>query len=354
MSSKLLRAVLFVCALVAPLSASAKLRVGYVNVPAGVLTGTPQQTLDAALDRIEHCKDCTHDERLRRELAALRTSATVVTVQLRYETGKLKWERMRTKNMRRTDDHRVMLKGLARDVIITWNLAIDAVPGPGDCHQADPVSNLSHELHHAYQLLYAIPIRPADHFPVDPNEADAVSVENIYRRCAGMCQRDHYGFHNVPATTTCPCDPSGNNGPQRCTSPLLICCDNGCIDWRADAGNCGGCHVTCEQGTAPACCNGACADLDNDPRNCGACGNSCDVNSGCCHGTCLDLRSDTGNCGACGRTCGTGEVCGGGNCYCSDCGDPVGDQAAGVCDYCPDRGGGGQLHCCWCGGDGCI
>ncbi|MDB4927814.1 MAG: hypothetical protein JWM10_298, partial [Myxococcaceae bacterium] len=97
------------------------------------------------------------------------------------------------------------------------------------------------------------------------------------------------------------------------------CCNGGCVDIRANTGNCGGCGTTCMLNNAtPACQVGVCAvsacgagfgDCDSAPANgcevdtrtslahCGACGNACPSRAG---------ATPTCAAGACGFTCDAG------------------------------------------------
>ncbi len=56
----------------------------------------------------------------------------------------------------------------------------------------DPTASLLHELVHAVQDCAGL--NPGDH------ELEAVEIENIYRRAAGLCQRTSYGDEPLPAT----------------------------------------------------------------------------------------------------------------------------------------------------------
>lgn len=61
----------------------------------------------------------------------------------------------------------------------------------------DPTASLLHEIVHVVQ----------DCNGLDPaaNEAEAVRIENIYRRARGLCQRTRYGAHALPADSFVPC-----------------------------------------------------------------------------------------------------------------------------------------------------
>ena len=55
----------------------------------------------------------------------------------------------------------------------------------------DPIASLLHELVHAVQDCEGL--NPGEH------ELEAVRVENIYRRAAGLCQRTGYGAMALPS-----------------------------------------------------------------------------------------------------------------------------------------------------------
>ncbi len=88
---------------------------------------------------------------------------------------------------------------------ITWNpeLRNELELGcDGDAHKPvlrDPRASLLHELAHAAQ--------DADGLDATQHEMDAVRIENIYRRAAGICQRAHYGNDALPVSMTKVCNP---------------------------------------------------------------------------------------------------------------------------------------------------
>jgi len=95
---------------------------------------------------------------------------------------------------------------------ITWNpgLATPVEYGcEGDPNKAvlrDATASLLHELAHAAQ--------DCDGLDPTANEFDAVRIENVYRRAAGLCQRTVYGKDPLPpamlrtcTTSSCPCTP---------------------------------------------------------------------------------------------------------------------------------------------------
>lgn len=99
---------------------------------------------------------------------------------------------------------------------ITWNpeLRTELEPGcTGDLSaplERDPTASLLHELAHAAQDCRGL--NPGEH------ELEAVRIENIYRRAAGLCERSGYGDTILPASmvsscavTRCSC--SGDEAP---------------------------------------------------------------------------------------------------------------------------------------------
>ena len=89
----------------------------------------------------------------------------------------------------RTDQH--TLSGT-----ITWNPELRSeIEGHcdgslGEPVRRDPVASLLHELVHAAQDCQGL--NPGEH------ELEAVRIENIYRRAAGLCQRHGYGDELLP------------------------------------------------------------------------------------------------------------------------------------------------------------
>ncbi len=93
---------------------------------------------------------------------------------------------------------------------ITWNLGliseleVGCDDDPDRPVRRDPTASLVHELAHAAQDCQGL--NPGEH------ELEAVRIENIYRRAAGLCQRRGYGDQPLPAamvkvctSTACPC-----------------------------------------------------------------------------------------------------------------------------------------------------
>jgi hypothetical protein len=96
---------------------------------------------------------------------------------------------------------------------ITWNpeLRTDLEPTcAGDRDnpvRRDPIASLLHELVHAAQDC--VGVNPGEH------ELEAVRVENIYRRAAGLCQRTSYGDETLPPDMKRLCGP----GACSCSTP---------------------------------------------------------------------------------------------------------------------------------------
>jgi hypothetical protein len=89
--------------------------------------------------------------------------------------------------------------------IITWNpdLRSELEPGcdgnPFQPVTRDPVASLLHELVHALEDCEGL--EPGEH------ELEAVRIENIYRRAAGLCQRRRYGDEILPPAMSATCPP---------------------------------------------------------------------------------------------------------------------------------------------------
>ena len=102
-------------------------------------------------------------------------------------------------------------------ITITWNPELRSELEPScDGDRAtpvfrDPTASLLHELAHAGQDCAGLD--PSEH------ELEAVQVENVYRRSAGLCQRSRYGDQPLPSTMVkvcradhCPCSAPGDGG----------------------------------------------------------------------------------------------------------------------------------------------
>jgi hypothetical protein len=74
--------------------------------------------------------------------------------------------------------------------------------------QRDPTASLLHELVHAAQDCEGL--NPGEH------ELEAVRIENIYRRAAGLCERSGYGDELLPPSMRASCSPRA----CLCSSPV--------------------------------------------------------------------------------------------------------------------------------------
>jgi hypothetical protein len=88
---------------------------------------------------------------------------------------------------------------------ITWNPDLRSELEPS-CDR-DPTASLLHELVHALDAC--------DGRNPGERELEAVRIENIYRRAAGLCQRTRYGSDPLPASMVRECTP----GRCTCTAP---------------------------------------------------------------------------------------------------------------------------------------
>jgi hypothetical protein len=102
----------------------------------------------------------------------------------------------------------------ASHTTITWNPKLHSQIDQG-CDgdptkpvDRDPTASLLHELVHALQDCRGL--NPGKH------ELDAVRIENIYRRAAGLCQRRSYGDQLLPAEMVKLCDAESCS----CSAPL--------------------------------------------------------------------------------------------------------------------------------------
>lgn len=111
-------------------------------------------------------------------------------------------------------DRPATLFGLTAPRAITWNPALrtevelKCAANPAEPLLRDPTASLLHELVHAAQDCDGL--NPGEH------ELEAVRIENIYRRAAGLCQRTGYGDERLPRSMLASC----NTGPCSCSSPL--------------------------------------------------------------------------------------------------------------------------------------
>jgi len=144
-----------------------------------------------ALQRLRESRDpCGESPEVRRVLARVERCASS-----RYEicTSSTAWRNA----FDRSD-------GAPRRGLITWNpdLHTELEGGcDGDPTRPvtrDPTASLLHELVHALHDCEGL--NPGEH------ELEAVRIENIYRRAAGLCQRSRYGDRFAPEVMK-PCSP---------------------------------------------------------------------------------------------------------------------------------------------------
>ena len=109
--------------------------------------------------------------------------------------------------------------------IIIWNpelrsvLEPACVDDPGGRVLRDPTASLVHELAHAAQDCAGL--NPGEH------ELEAVHLENVYRRAAGLWQRRGYGDEPLPPDMVracmpgrCSCSPPGDVTTSTATEPV--------------------------------------------------------------------------------------------------------------------------------------
>lgn len=108
------------------------------------------------------------------------------------------------------------ISGAVRRGTITWNPELQSdleETCDGDRTRAvrrDPTASLLHELVHAGQECAGL--NPGEH------ELEAVRIENIYRRAAGLCQRTGYGDARLPPEMVRTC----RTGDCPCSAPSLV------------------------------------------------------------------------------------------------------------------------------------
>lgn len=150
--------------------------------------------------------------RIERSVDPCLESAQVINVLATFEHCATTSYQICTSNQidRNVFDRPLGTRGEALPRTITWNPELrseldrgcDGVPGKPVLR--DPTASLLHEIVHAVQDCMGL--NPGEH------ELEAVRIENIYRRAAGLCQRSGYGDDPLPAQTVrictagdCPC-----------------------------------------------------------------------------------------------------------------------------------------------------
>ena len=148
-----------------------------------------------AIDRLRHSTDpCGESEQIT-DLLRQVTSCTTATYRVCTDT---------------TADRNVFDRPFAQtDAVpmrtITWNPLLESALEEG-C-DGDPVRPLTHDP--TASLLHELAHAAQDCAGLDPgaHELEAVRIENIYRRAAGLCQRRGYGDQPLPAQMVRVCAP---------------------------------------------------------------------------------------------------------------------------------------------------
>ena len=164
---------------------------------------TDEQEISSALRQIERTVDpCGESAEISEVLATLRGCARA-TYQICTST----------EIVRNVFDRPIGLHGEVVPGRIRWSpvLRSDLEEGCGGDPvkrvARDPIASLLHELVHAAQDCRGL--NPGEH------ELEAVRIENIYRRAAGLCQRTRYGEDVLPPQLTKDCVP----GHCTCSTP---------------------------------------------------------------------------------------------------------------------------------------
>jgi hypothetical protein len=166
----------------------------------------------------------------------------------------------------------------------------------------------------------------------DPNNCGAIGAAcpPLTYCIKGICEYGDGGVVGCEPPRTG--DGSGHCVLQACAAgndneacDLGFCCAGACI--HGDPQNCGGCGITCGEGSI--CWEGAgrspgigcappvmcpAAPLDAFPDLTPVCALSGGLPGLCCGAACVDLSSDPGNCGTCGDACAPGATCSQGSC----------------------------------------
>jgi hypothetical protein len=161
-------------------------RVGSQLIPCG--QGSDATRIGEALDRIRDSVDpCGESPELVRMLDALASCTTA-----RYEI-------CTTTNATRN----LFGRPRGENGTITWNpdlrteLERVCADDPLQPVMRDPTASLVHEIVHA--------VHDCDGLVSGEDELEAVRIENIYRRAAGLCRRVRYGDEELPREAVKPC-----------------------------------------------------------------------------------------------------------------------------------------------------
>ena len=156
-------------------------------------TAENAEQLDAALARIAASRDpCGQSDQVRAVLDTLRHCPRTYRVCIDPEISRNMFDRP-------TDDRAESARTISWNPTLRTALENSCDGDGGEPVRRDPTASLLHELVHAAH----------DCLGWDPgaHELDAVRVENIYRRAAGLCQRTRYGDALLPADSLIACAP---------------------------------------------------------------------------------------------------------------------------------------------------
>ncbi len=156
-------------------------------------TPADAEQLDAALARIAASRDpCGQSDQVRAVLDTLRHCPRTYRVCIDPEISRNVFDRP-------TDDRAESARTISWNPTLRTALENSCDGDDGEPVRRDPTASLLHELVHAAH----------DCLGWDPgaHEFDAVRVENIYRRGAGLCQRTRYGDAPLPAESLIACAP---------------------------------------------------------------------------------------------------------------------------------------------------
>ncbi|MGD9763786.1 MAG: hypothetical protein AB7V27_08750 [Candidatus Binatia bacterium] len=146
-------------------------------------------------------------ERIQRSIDPCSESAEIMEIFTRLErcTARTYEICINTQAARNEFDRRIGPRGQPLPRTITWNpelhteIELGCDGDPTKPVRRDPTASLLHELVHAVQDCDGQ--NPGEH------ELEAVRIENIYRRAAGLCQRGGYGDLVLPRAMAISCSP---------------------------------------------------------------------------------------------------------------------------------------------------